>query len=500
MRQGSEAVWIEQARRSIKGIALAGLLLQAPVRKAQAQHRIDIKTMLYDEGSDRMRILSPAFSAELEYLSGWSIKVDGIYNSISGASPTGIPGLKERTIEDVTVTTTDPVVITVPTPYPAPPSAPSTGDPVSVTPAPDDDHDDDEWEDDEWEDDRRWTGRLPATARWHSRAAATPVAPAPVTPAPAPAPSAPASPSGGGSTETVVAGQTVTNVTTRTVSEVDPQAPVPKAPVDDERYGFTFELGRRLGHHRLAMQLAFSSESDYVSRGVALRDAIEMNERNTILTLGAAYTADTVDAVTMDGPEDKTTVDLMLGITQLLNRYTRLTANLSYGTTEGYLTDPYKAVWLNGTVQRERRPDSKDRQILLLALNRHLATLNGSLETSYRFYHDDFGITAHTLQLAWFQWIGRRLILRPAVRYYRQDAADFYAVTFTGNPDYYSSDYRLSELDSVGYGLKVIVLPSPRWSIDLAVERFDMSGQDGITPADAYPRATVVMGGLRVWL
>ena len=139
----------------------------------------------------------------------------------------------------------------------------------------------------------------------------------------------------------------------------------------------------------------------------------------------------------------------------------------------------------------------KDQQILFTSLTRAVDSLNGSAELSYRFHRDSFGISAHTAAFAWYQKIGRTLVLKPSVRYHQQDAADFYGVLFTSTPEFYSADYRLSNAASLAYGVKAIWTPRDSWSVDVAYERYDMWGRDRITSTDAYPNANIVTFGMR---
>jgi hypothetical protein len=145
----------------------------------------------------------------------------------------------------------------------------------------------------------------------------------------------------------------------------------------------------------------------------------------------------------------------------------------------------------------------------LLGLNRTFQELHGAIDGTYRFYRDTFGTVAHTLDLAWFQHVGEKFILRPGLRLYSQSAARFYYYDLNkskvnpvqGPPQvlgpYYSSDYRLSELQSFNYGLKVIWKTTDRLELDAAVEQYDMRGTDGTTPQSAYPRARVVTLGAK---
>jgi hypothetical protein len=184
----------------------------------------------------------------------------------------------------------------------------------------------------------------------------------------------------------------------------------------------------------------------------------------------------------------------------VLSPTTLLTLNAVRGRVSGLLSDPYKVTELNGAIMPERRPDNKDKNIAYISLAQYFDALNGSLEGSYRYYNDTFGIDAHTITLAWYQKIGRQWVVRPMLRYYDQAEADFYAVRFSGAPEFYSSDYRVSAMTALGYGLKAIWMPTARLSFDAGFERYEQSGKDGVTPDEVYPKANIFIVGARVWL
>lgn len=419
-----------------------------------------------------MRVISPTLLYEHELSTSMKVKLDGIYNSISGATPSGAPPLK-------TITTYRTVTTQAP---PAPGNSYEEDDR-------NDDRNDDREEDDEEEDDksrgkvRRILNSYPGG--YTAKAGATP--------APRPAPS----PSGGGSTSSGGGVNTTTVADSKTV--YDKSGKAPRAQVDDERIGVGMELTKTLKNHTVAAQISLSEESDYTSHAVALRNSTDFNQKNTTLLLGVSYAHDVVDAVTMSGSESKNSLDGMIGVTQVLDKKTTISINLTLGTTDGYLTDPYKVVELNGAIVPEIRPDNRTKSILFLALNRYVDSLNGAAELTYRYYDDSFGVQGQTIGFSWYQKLSPRWMLRPSVRYYSQTAADFYDIQFTGTPSYFSSDYRISEMSAIGYGMKLIWFPSDKLSFDIAVDRYVQSGEDGITADDMYPEALSVMAGLRIW-
>src|SRR5262249_23014250 len=142
----------------------------------------------------------------------------------------------------------------------------------------------------------------------------------------------------------------------------------------------------------------------------------------------------------------KTTSDFLVGVNQLLGPKTVLSLNLSMGYADGYLNDPYRLTTFyladspdpifSDPAQINAVPDSRPRhrfkQSRFVSLTHSFDPVNASLETTYRLYHDDWGIWANTASVTWFQKLGKPLLLAPNFRYYWQTAADFYAPGFRG--------------------------------------------------------------------
>ena len=162
--------------------------------------------------------------------------------------------------------------------------------------------------------------------------------------------------------------------------------------------------------------------------------------------------------------------------------------------------DPNARVILNG----EKRPEHRDSQAILLSLTQAVKPLNASVEGSYRFYHDSYGISANTFGIAWFQRFGQVVVVSPSFRYYRQSAADFYGIQFSGDPSFdparvprfYSSDYRLSALESFTLGLQANVKLHEHWNLQLGYQRYWMRGTDHETVQSTYPSASIYTIGL----
>jgi hypothetical protein len=286
---------------------------------------------------------------------------------------------------------------------------------------------------------------------------------------------------------------------------------VPLTHMQDMRYAGDLAADLRHANQTFTPELSYSTEKDYTSFGVALTDAIDFNQKNTTLVLGASRDFDAVQPIKWPASKSKDSTEILVGVNQLLDPKTVLKLDLTYGFENGYLSDPYRGVVFDnsptaGTLYPENRPSTRTEEIGFLSLTHFFDPLNGSAEVSYRLYHDSYGIVSHTLGLAWFQKIGRYVIVFPLVRYSVQSAANFYGTTFPGDPTnpstipkYYSADYRLSALSTYTLGLQITAIVNDRLHLDASYERYEMVGNNSQTAASAYPSANIYTAGFR-WL
>ena len=286
---------------------------------------------------------------------------------------------------------------------------------------------------------------------------------------------------------------------------------VPLVQMVDRRYAGDLAADLRLANQTVTPELAYSSEKDYTSIGLALTDAIDFNQKNTTLVLGVSHDFDTVHPILWPNSKSKNSTEILIGVNQLLDPKTVLKLDFTYGFENGYLSDPYRGVVFvssptAGTLFPENRPSTRTEEIGFVSLTHFFDRLNGSAETSYRLYHDSYGIVSHTLGIQWYQKLGRYVIVSPLLRYTVQSAANFYGTTFPGDPTtpstipkFYSADYRLSSLSTYTYGLQITGIVSDRLRLDAGYERYVMQGNDGQTAASAYPTANIFTVGFR-WL
>ena len=248
-----------------------------------------------------------------------------------------------------------------------------------------------------------------------------------------------------------------------------------------------------------------SKEYDYLSLGLNGNLAYDFNNNNSTVSMGLSYFKDILtpeggipkpfasmyihDSLDTDSSEDnngydddkntaaeflntriresdnKSTADIMFGVTQVINRRMITAFNYSYSQIQGYLADPFKIVSVlnnEGLTQDniyERRPNSRTKQSTYLQAKYHFdeALFNTVADISYRYMWDDWGIKSHTLDSRFTVPLGQGRYVEPHIRFYQQSAADFYKpYVFNAQipTTFVSADYRIGEMTALTVGAK----------------------------------------------
>jgi hypothetical protein len=216
-----------------------------------------------------------------------------------------------------------------------------------------------------------------------------------------------------------------------------------------------------------------SIEDDYDSRFGNIGGRFDFNQKQTTLNVDLSYTNSYTHA-TLDHddytikrlvPKNRYTKEpsglerqiiqgtrqdwaTHLGISQVLNKDALLSADFTYTRSTGYQSNPYKGVgiaFVNNNpnplvygdlppgifpadiqVFTEQRPEVRNQYNVGGRYVQYINALDAAFHFDYRFSADDWGINAHTFEADWVQPLGDGWTVTPRIRYYSQDAADFY--------------------------------------------------------------------------
>jgi len=250
--------------------------------------------------------------------------------------------------------------------------------------------------------------------------------------------------------------QLVTNVSGRPVNSIT------AASITDRRNTGDAKLTRRFGDFAVSVSRTISDENDYKSHAFGLGAEWSLNQKNTTLAAGYGKSNDRVGS--RDDPalhERRDTKEYLFGITQVLSPVAIVQSTVTRSAGRGWYNDPYKLTFTffdQGIplLLPDTRPDHRDTLAWLTRYRRHFPSAHGTLQLDYRYFRDDWGIRAHTLEAAWEQTLNERWSVRPALRYYTQGAADFYTpVAPSSPPAILSSDQRLGAWGGLSPSIRV---------------------------------------------
>lgn len=263
--------------------------------------------------------------------------------------------------------------------------------------------------------------------------------------------------------------------------------------LEDDREAKDIRVTRYFPRGTLSFSQSFSTENDYDSRAHSISGTYSSEDKNTTLNLGIGETRDNINVPLFDIiNRKKTTIDMMIGVTQVLTPVDIVQLNVTGYNGHGFYSDPYK----QGESTPGGRPNNKDGFAVLGRWNHHFADNGTTLKTSYRYYKDTFDIQSHTLASEWVIPYGA-WSFTPSLRYYSQSAAYFYAdpenaplPTFNwSNDPYFSQDQRLSAFGARTLGIKVTRKIGTDWLLDVKYEDYEQrsdwalgKGSPGIDP------------------
>ena len=291
-----------------------------------------------------------------------------------------------------------------------------------------------------------------------------------------------------------------------------------ETPLDDTFHDTRTQIGlsweapiNRVTRYNIGTNI--SSEYDYQSFSLSGGFSRDFNKKNTTLAIGASFASDTIDPeggipepksrMVLSGEEDskdsgsetKEVFDLVLGVTQIINARTLMQFNLAVSQSDGYLNDPFKIVsvvdddGINPETDGrpvyyvyESRPDSRTKTSFYWDTKHHFSW-EDTLDISYRFMTDDWGIESHTVDMNYRWNINEHWYAEPHLRYYQQTEADFYrhsvgeSEAVASNDEGLSADYRLAEFDATTIGLKVGYLMANDSELNLRLESYEQNGE-----------------------
>jgi hypothetical protein len=253
-----------------------------------------------------------------------------------------------------------------------------------------------------------------------------------------------------------------------------PQQVLTGASVRDNRKAGDIGASLAFGDSQVMMRQGWSSENDYKSTWTSIEARHDLNAKNTTLAAGVAFSDDGVSS--HDAPDDfRTRIkrDFFAGITQVIDERSLVALSLEYSYSNGFLSDPYKLVFVQSAgLLRDARPDQRRQTAATVKYLTYVPAIDSALQAVGSLSTDNWGIRSGAIELQWKKELPGEWRVNAGARYYTQSSADFYAPLFLTPPgDAHSSDYRLAGFGSIAWLAGVTKQLTPNFSVQLAAER-----------------------------
>lgn len=222
---------------------------------------------------------------------------------------------------------------------------------------------------------------------------------------------------------------------------------------------------------------SYSTERDYHATAIGIERSQPLDQATT-LGYGGSFSHDLIrptDAAIYGriARATKNTASTFGSLAWVLDRDSVLQAGIQLNLEHGFLTDPYKLFAYGEHILPERRPDRRVEAAGLVRYRRSYAQIDAALHLDYRYAQDSWGLSSHTIEASWYQGLGGGWRLVPALRWYSQSAARFYAPFFAtpAGQNFYSSDYRLGTFGAFSTSINIRKAIG-RWEFSLGAEHY----------------------------
>ncbi|MBL0740809.1 DUF3570 domain-containing protein [Chryseolinea lacunae] len=229
--------------------------------------------------------------------------------------------------------------------------------------------------------------------------------------------------------------------------------------ITNEQKGTTISVGGSL-----------STEFDYFSKGISAGWSKLSKDRNREFSFKGQVFLDTWKVIlpvelrsstALNGNKPRDSYSASFTLSQVLNKRMQVLFLADFAMQTGQLATLYHRTYFeDGTHRVEKLPDKRVKIPVGVRLN-YFAGDRVIVRTYYRYYTDDWGLTAHTAELEVPVKITPFFSVSPFYRYYTQQGVKYFAPyqQHQTGEEFYTSDYDLSTLSSNMGGLGVRYAP-----------------------------------------
>jgi hypothetical protein len=226
----------------------------------------------------------------------------------------------------------------------------------------------------------------------------------------------------------------------------------------NQRTYVDFSLRRKIGDWKMNVGGEVSQEKFYASESGMISVSRDLNKGNTTIAGGYSFSYNRPKLHPSSNVEQQFENDLSASITQTLTKTTIVQVSYDLNRANGYLANPFLRTQVNGIMQVGTVPDLRTRQAITVRLRQALPA-NTYLEADYRRYFDSWSLQSNAFSVGLSHYFTPSLLFGFTYRHYDQTGAFFYEPFYTGSPEFFTGDFRLSPFNSGLYTGRVVITP-----------------------------------------
>lgn len=257
---------------------------------------------------------------------------------------------------------------------------------------------------------------------------------------------------------------------------------ISSASAEDVRYYPSFEhiIENDIKRKKINFIASTSIESDYVSLGFGAGITKQSVKRDKEFSIKAQcyidrvkiilpYELRTVETGGLTGyynqydypKKGRYTYSLSLTYSQIINNRLQMMVLLDPTYQRGFLSMPFHRVYFtNGSLKTESLPHDRFKLPIGIRAN-YFAGDKFIIRSFYRFYHDNWGLNAHTADLESVAKLSPFFSISPFYRFHTQNGVRYFApyLMHLATESLYSSNYDLSKFNSHFFGAGIRFAP-----------------------------------------
>ena len=227
------------------------------------------------------------------------------------------------------------------------------------------------------------------------------------------------------------------------------------SPYRETRNAFGLGMNYVVRDALITVAAATSREPDYTADALNVDIAQDLFGGMTTLSLGFTKGSDRILKTGDPGfDESADHWRYRLGATQVLTPNALMSANFEAISDSGFLGSPYRVALVFGAAVPERVPSTRSSRALQLRGIVDVGSRN-VVRGAYRYFWDNWGIKAHTLEAGYARYFGADWMADAFVRYHAQSGASFFSDNATADTTYVTRNRQLSDFNDVGVGLNL---------------------------------------------